>query len=318
MVAKNSQSRCKEQDIPFFRFSPKFDEVIAAGETDNEKLFNLVVRTKKDLRSQQKELDELINIFQAVAESSQDLSQEPVKEEIANTISGSIQEEEEEAPDSSEQGGMVDAGEKEALLSPQESVKMKLERISTASSELKKISTASSELSKDVPITPHEVGQDLSHDDVFKDTKEEEDESISQLVESIGEENDSLLETKQEEFSGNFLFNSINGALKKRMSYGQEMDLLTDSPSPTEFTTDTKSPLSADRVAYTNQASPISKGQDHPRKTQSQTDVCSHNKSDIPFTQRSAQNLYKPYRTDTNEVDESHDEYTSYQRQTLV
>ncbi len=350
MVAKNSQSRCKEQDIPFFRFSPKFEEVIAAGETDNEKLFNLVIRTKEDLRSQQKLLDELINIFQAVAESSQDLSQEPIREESESkehTVSESIQEEEEEEEASDTTSGQLEQDKKPKMAlneekSPQEIVKTKLERISTASSEL----------SKEVPTTPRELDwEDLTPENVFDGVVEDEDESISQLVESISEENNSLPQPKQEEFSENFLFNSINGELKK-LNSGQQLDLCTEST--TKPTTPIKSPLGTSSGASKDKAlhSPLSNSRDHLMKTQSQGNVYDRerihmqqsaqnlyktDKGDILNRQRSAQELYKnmergdvlhtqqsssvlykPYRTDTNEVDESHDEYTPYQRQTLV
>ena len=50
--AKNSQSRCEEQDIPFYRFSPELDEIIARSETDNEKLFNMVIQTRIYIKKQ--------------------------------------------------------------------------------------------------------------------------------------------------------------------------------------------------------------------------------------------------------------------------
>ncbi len=72
-VAENSRSRCKEQDVPFFRFSPRFDEQIAAGETANEKLLNMIITTKLYLKKEGKKLEEIVDIFFAVAESSKDL-----------------------------------------------------------------------------------------------------------------------------------------------------------------------------------------------------------------------------------------------------
>ena len=80
MIAENSQSRCREQAIPFYRFSPTLHEIIAYGETDNEKLFNMVIDTKGYLKTQEKELGELINIFKAVASSSQDLTESESEE----------------------------------------------------------------------------------------------------------------------------------------------------------------------------------------------------------------------------------------------
>ena len=45
-MARNCESRCKEQGIPYFRFSPKLDEVIAAGEVDTKKLIDMIIQTK--------------------------------------------------------------------------------------------------------------------------------------------------------------------------------------------------------------------------------------------------------------------------------
>ena len=70
-VAKNSQSRCEEQGIPFYRFSPKLDETIAGSETDNEKLFNMVIQTRIDTKKQR--LGELIELFHTIANASQHL-----------------------------------------------------------------------------------------------------------------------------------------------------------------------------------------------------------------------------------------------------
>ena len=73
LVAENSKSRCAEQDIPFFRFSPTFDEIVSSGETDVDKLINMVIQTKIYLKQQDKELEKITNIFHKVAESSQDI-----------------------------------------------------------------------------------------------------------------------------------------------------------------------------------------------------------------------------------------------------
>ena len=80
-MAENSKSRCEEQGIPFFRFSPKFDEVIAAGETDNEKLFNMIIKTKLSLKQDKKRLDELTKIFHAIEDSSKSLGRQSISEE---------------------------------------------------------------------------------------------------------------------------------------------------------------------------------------------------------------------------------------------
>ena len=68
MVATNSQSRCREQGIPFYRFSPKLKDVIAGSETDNEKLFNMVIQTRIDTREQG--MEELVGQFHTIAKAS--------------------------------------------------------------------------------------------------------------------------------------------------------------------------------------------------------------------------------------------------------
>ena len=60
-VAKNCKSRCEEQGILFYRFSPKLDEVIAAGETDNERLVNMLIKTRLQLKEQG--LQDLANLI---------------------------------------------------------------------------------------------------------------------------------------------------------------------------------------------------------------------------------------------------------------
>ena len=68
MVATNSKSRCEEQNIPFFRFSPRLNEIIPAGETDNEKLFSMVLQTKTEIINQR--MTDLIELFHKIAEAS--------------------------------------------------------------------------------------------------------------------------------------------------------------------------------------------------------------------------------------------------------
>ena len=67
-VAKNCSSRCAEQGIPFYRFSPQLKEVIAAGETDDEKLLDMIIQTKG--QTQVQGMMELVKLFQLVAEAS--------------------------------------------------------------------------------------------------------------------------------------------------------------------------------------------------------------------------------------------------------
>ena len=77
MVATNSHSRCREQGIPFYRFSPKLKDVIAGSETDNEKLFNMVIQTRIDTREQG--MEELVEVFHKIAKASSHLA--PRREE---------------------------------------------------------------------------------------------------------------------------------------------------------------------------------------------------------------------------------------------
>lgn len=81
MVATNSQSRCREQGIPFYRFSPKLRDVIAGSETDNEKLFNMVIQTRIDTREQG--MEELVRLFHTIAGASHHLAPRIEEEETA-------------------------------------------------------------------------------------------------------------------------------------------------------------------------------------------------------------------------------------------
>ena len=65
MVAKNCKSRCEERGIPFYRFSPNLDDVIAAGEIDTEKLLSMIIQTK--LQTSKQGLGELVEMFYMVA-----------------------------------------------------------------------------------------------------------------------------------------------------------------------------------------------------------------------------------------------------------
>ena len=101
MVATNSQSRCKEQGIPFYRFSPKLKDVIAGSETDNEKLFNMVIQTRIDTREQG--MEELVGIFHTIARASHHLAPRFEVEK----------EEKEEAEKPAEEAGKEESEEKE-------------------------------------------------------------------------------------------------------------------------------------------------------------------------------------------------------------
>lgn len=79
MVAENSKSRCEEQGIPFYRFSPHFKEVIAAGETDTEKLLDMIIQTK--METEEQGLKKLVDLFLLIAEASRGLSIQEEDEE---------------------------------------------------------------------------------------------------------------------------------------------------------------------------------------------------------------------------------------------
>ena len=79
MVAENSKSRCEEQGIPFYRFSPHLKEVIAAGETDTEKLLDMIIQTK--METEEQGLKKLVDLFLLIAEASKGLSNPQEEEE---------------------------------------------------------------------------------------------------------------------------------------------------------------------------------------------------------------------------------------------
>lgn len=48
-IADNVASRCKEQGIDYYRFSPQLDTVVSVGETDIGALFKMVLTVKKSI-----------------------------------------------------------------------------------------------------------------------------------------------------------------------------------------------------------------------------------------------------------------------------
>ena len=71
-VAENSKSRCKEQDIPFYRLNPELKEIIPPGETDNAKLLDMLIETKVQIKEQH--LKEMIRLLQMITVNSSDVS----------------------------------------------------------------------------------------------------------------------------------------------------------------------------------------------------------------------------------------------------
>lgn len=87
MVAENCETRCNEQGIQFYRFSPHLDKVIPAGETDNEKLIDMIIAARIQTMSQG--LPELVRLFHMVAEASRKLKlrQSLVKKKASTLLS---------------------------------------------------------------------------------------------------------------------------------------------------------------------------------------------------------------------------------------
>ena len=72
MVAKNCKSRCEEQGIPFYRLSPELTKAVDTGETDNEKLIDMMLQAA--FQTKEQGLDDIIGIFHIVAHASKRLS----------------------------------------------------------------------------------------------------------------------------------------------------------------------------------------------------------------------------------------------------
>ena len=70
-IAENCRSRLIEQGIPFYRFNPHLDDVIPAGETDTEKLLNMILKARTETIGQQ--MDELVQMFHLIAEMTRKL-----------------------------------------------------------------------------------------------------------------------------------------------------------------------------------------------------------------------------------------------------
>jgi hypothetical protein len=60
--------RCHEQGIPYYRFSPHLNHVIGAGETDIDKLVDMMLQTR--IQAPQQGVSELASLFQLVADAS--------------------------------------------------------------------------------------------------------------------------------------------------------------------------------------------------------------------------------------------------------
>ena len=56
-IAQNVSSRCREQGVEYFRFSPKLNEDISSGETDLNKLYEMVLCAKNSVTVSKESVD---------------------------------------------------------------------------------------------------------------------------------------------------------------------------------------------------------------------------------------------------------------------
>ena len=75
IVAKNCNTRCHEQHIPFYRFSPQLAHMVGAGETDSDKLVDMMLQTR--IQCPQQGIAELASLFQLVANASKKTLTQP-------------------------------------------------------------------------------------------------------------------------------------------------------------------------------------------------------------------------------------------------
>lgn len=62
-AATNTASRCRGQHIPFYRFSPTFDNKLALGETDSRVLCNMIVEARKFVNTRSTDIDEIVQFL---------------------------------------------------------------------------------------------------------------------------------------------------------------------------------------------------------------------------------------------------------------
>ena len=60
IVAEMCAGHCAEQGIPYFRFSPQLEDMIAAGEVDNKKLLRMLISSKLQTMREINDLPELL------------------------------------------------------------------------------------------------------------------------------------------------------------------------------------------------------------------------------------------------------------------
>ena len=67
-MADICKSYCEGQGIPFYRFSPHFSSLIAAGETSLEKLADMIIETR--VQTQAQGISEVVDLLYMVAQES--------------------------------------------------------------------------------------------------------------------------------------------------------------------------------------------------------------------------------------------------------
>lgn len=67
-MADICKSYCEGQGIPFYRFSPHLSSLIAAGETNLDKLVDMIIETR--IQTQAQGISEVVDLLHLVAQES--------------------------------------------------------------------------------------------------------------------------------------------------------------------------------------------------------------------------------------------------------
>lgn len=68
IIANDCRTRCREQGIPFFRFSPHLEEAVSAGEVDNSKLISMMIHARQ--QSWDQGIPELLQLLLMLAKAN--------------------------------------------------------------------------------------------------------------------------------------------------------------------------------------------------------------------------------------------------------
>ncbi|XP_019852623.1 PREDICTED: 85/88 kDa calcium-independent phospholipase A2-like isoform X2 [Amphimedon queenslandica] len=80
-VADNSRSRCKEQQIPFYRFSPRLDVEVQSGETNVDVLLEMLMKTKFQIADEwRNEIKDLTLLFSRMETYDEQKRQQRLKD----------------------------------------------------------------------------------------------------------------------------------------------------------------------------------------------------------------------------------------------